>query len=353
MHSLDADCTDISVIIPVYNRALYLQRAVASTLQNDGIRIEVVVVDDGSTDDSAEVARAFGPPVRVLPQPNAGPAAARNRGFAESRGRFVRFLDSDDWLLPGANDRQLAALDRSGADVCYGNWRDAFEGQGDQDADAVAGLRPSHLGDHQPELQSMGPVSDPVEALLGDRWCPNFCYLLRRESVCAAGGWDEDRALIGIEDFDFILRVALRGARFTYLHQDVGRYFQHAGPRTSRDSLMGWCVAKRRILERAIHHLESAGGWTDGRRHATAYTLLRLAKQVHGLDRDEFAACLSLLRKVAPRYRPPGALYPIMVRILGYERAEAILEARRCLWAAGGAGRHTTARACIKKATRR
>ena len=309
----------VSIIIPVYNRASLLKRAIVSALQDAEVRTEVVVVDDGSTDESAEIARSMGPPVRVFRQQNAGPSTARNHGFAESVGTYVRFLDSDDWLLPGANAAQVAQLERSGADVCYGDWRSAFR---DENSEQSAG-RP---------LLSMGPVGDPVEALLGDRWAPNFGYLMRRELVDAVGGWDEDRALTGIEDFDFILRVALNGGRFIHLDRDVGRYYHHPGPRTSTSSLLGWCNAKKAILETGIRFLEGESAWTDGRRQATARTLLRLAKQYYGLDRTQFRACLARIADIAPQFQPPGRLYRTMVGILGYAGTEAILEVRRRLW---------------------
>lgn len=104
----------ISVVIPCYNHARFLREAIESV----GVpprALEVVVVDDGSTDDSAEVARESGhasaTSVRVIRQPNAGVAAARNRGFRESRGTFVVFLDSDDRLAPNAIEAGARALD--------------------------------------------------------------------------------------------------------------------------------------------------------------------------------------------------------------------------------------------------
>lgn len=100
----------ISVIIPVHNGARYLAEAIRSvqfqTLPPD----EIIVVDDGSTDASAEVARAFGPPVRVLTQANLGPAAARNLGVVHATGDLLAFLDADDLWLPDKLARQAEVL---------------------------------------------------------------------------------------------------------------------------------------------------------------------------------------------------------------------------------------------------
>src|SRR5579885_1516999 len=93
---------DLSVIIPAYNRAGFLPAVVDSLRAAGAGSLEILVVDDGSTDDTAAVAAALGPPVRYVRQANAGPAAARNHGFGLCAGRYVAFVDSDDEWLPGA-----------------------------------------------------------------------------------------------------------------------------------------------------------------------------------------------------------------------------------------------------------
>ena len=92
----------VSAITPAYNAAGHLSRAIASVLAQAFAPLEIIVVDDGSTDDTFDVAASLGPPVRVVRQENAGAAAARNRGVSESRGDFVAFLDSDDEWRPAS-----------------------------------------------------------------------------------------------------------------------------------------------------------------------------------------------------------------------------------------------------------
>lgn len=100
----------VAVVIPVYNGACYLAAAIESVLAQSLPPAEVIVVDDGSTDDGAAVACAFGPPVRVLTQTNRGPAAARNLGVAHSSGDLLAFLDADDLWLPDKLARQMQVL---------------------------------------------------------------------------------------------------------------------------------------------------------------------------------------------------------------------------------------------------
>lgn len=99
----------VAAVIPVYNGAAFVADAIESVLAQTHAVAECVVVDDGSTDATAEVVGRFGARVRLIRQPNAGVATARNRGVAESAARFVAFLDADDAWKPDKIERQLAA----------------------------------------------------------------------------------------------------------------------------------------------------------------------------------------------------------------------------------------------------
>lgn len=103
--------SSITVVIPTYNRADWLPATVGSVLQQTRPADEVLIVDDGSTDRTAEVCAAFPAPVRYVRQENAGVSAARNRGVREARGEWVAFLDSDDLWEPAKLEVQLAALE--------------------------------------------------------------------------------------------------------------------------------------------------------------------------------------------------------------------------------------------------
>src|SRR5215471_20650978 len=101
----------VSVIVPTYNRAARLRTCLQSVIDGGESCAEVIVVDDGSEDDTREVVKGFGPAVRYVYQSNRGPSAARNAGVRLARGRYIAFLDSDDRLLPAPYSRVAAFLD--------------------------------------------------------------------------------------------------------------------------------------------------------------------------------------------------------------------------------------------------
>jgi glycosyltransferase involved in cell wall biosynthesis len=100
----------VSVIIPAYNAEIFLREAIGSVLGQAYRPIEVNVVDDGSTDGTAQIAAGYGDAVKCIRQPNAGPAAARNRGIAAAQGDVLAFLDADDVWTEGALEAQMSCL---------------------------------------------------------------------------------------------------------------------------------------------------------------------------------------------------------------------------------------------------
>lgn len=134
----------VSVIIPVYNCECYLAQAIESVLAQTYQPIELIVVDDGSTDGSAEVAQQFTPHVRYHRQANSGTAVARNRGVTLARGSFLAFLDADDVWVADKLARQLAAFrDTPDLDMVFGHVRQFYSREGQLD-DSPAGTMPGY-----------------------------------------------------------------------------------------------------------------------------------------------------------------------------------------------------------------
>jgi len=108
----------VSVVIPAYNAARFIRRAVDSALDQTWQSREIVVVNDGSTDDTDRVLAEYGDSIRVIHKPNGGLSSARNRGIRESRGDYVAFLDADDYWLPEKLRRQVEALSNPKIGFC-------------------------------------------------------------------------------------------------------------------------------------------------------------------------------------------------------------------------------------------
>ncbi len=132
----------ISIVVPAYNRADLIGETVSSILAQSYLRWELVVVDDGSTDGTAEAVARAGrgdSRVRCVRQANSERAVARNRGIREARGEWVAFLDSDDLWLPTKLERQVEVVHRDDSDCCYC----LFEVLGDIGKDVSQGESPA------------------------------------------------------------------------------------------------------------------------------------------------------------------------------------------------------------------
>lgn len=213
----------VSVIVPAYNAVKTLGETLRSACAQQGVELEVLVVDDGSTDGSAELAASFGPPVRVLRQTNAGVGAARNRGLAEARGRWIAFLDADDLWEPDKLSRQLELLRARGK--AYG-----FCYTGIELIDAH-GSALEHVAWSKPGMRPEGWVFRRL--LLGGNFVTTSSVLVLHEIVKQVGQFVTERTFS--EDYDMWLRLARR-TPFTYVPRPLVRYrfdpvsYSHADP---------------------------------------------------------------------------------------------------------------------------
>ena len=135
----------ISVVIPLYNKALYVQHAVRSVLASEHLPHEVIVVDDGSTDDGPQQVRAVGDPrVRLVSQDNRGVSAARNRGIDEARGEYVAFLDADDYWTAGYLGAIADLIARFPGCGMYATHFYYFRDDGFRRVPRLRGVKPGH-----------------------------------------------------------------------------------------------------------------------------------------------------------------------------------------------------------------
>lgn len=226
----------VSVVIPCFNTGRFLAEAIESVFAQTWREHEVIVVDDGSTDDSARIAAAY-TDVRLVRQANAGVSAARNRGLAECRGEHLVFLDADDRLLPGAL--------RLGVDVSATRPECAF----------VHGFSRTIERDGTPLPGRVEPRSDSTYLTLleGQGLVPPASAMFRRSAVEAVGGFDPRVSVV--EDHDLYLRVARRFPFFCH-NEVVCEYRVH----DQNASLQSATRTLLKVLEVIDRHEREADG---------------------------------------------------------------------------------------------
>jgi hypothetical protein len=211
----DDAARQVSVVIPAYNRADCVGAAIDSALAQTLPPLEVIVVDDGSTDRTAEVLSRYGPRIRVIRQENRGLSAARNAGIGQARGRWIALLDSDDEWLADKLERQMDAVERFGgeAGLCF---CDCVLMGGPDDGRTLFGLAGFEGGASQPEL-----IANAAAAVTSRRHLVHPSSLLIDRRWLRPGPAFDERLRLA-EDTDFLFRLSSK-TRFCVVHAPLVR----------------------------------------------------------------------------------------------------------------------------------
>jgi glycosyltransferase involved in cell wall biosynthesis len=234
----------VSVVIPAFNAGRYLGEAIESVLAQTYAAVETIVVDDGSSDGTAAIARSYAG-VELIAQENGGPAAARNRGFAASRGEVVAFHDADDLMTPDKLAVQVGELLASPAIGCVLAEQELLIEEGAElpfwaegsNVPTVMPAKPEELAD-EPDVHPMTMV-------------------VRREVFERIGGFDEE--MRAAEDFDWMLRAAEDGVEFARLPRVLLKRRVHPASLTQNAAAgrAGHFLALKKRIER--HRARAAG----------------------------------------------------------------------------------------------
>jgi GT2 family glycosyltransferase len=234
----------ISVVIPAFNASRLLPATLESVLNQTLSAAEILVIDDGSTDNTAEVAEAFGSPVRVIRRPNSRQAASRNLGAAEATSEWIAFIDADDLWEKDKLEKQMTALEaRPEASLCY-TARQCFEQDGEELRKTI--------------LIPVPPVERVREALYRNTTFLPSSVVIRRSTFLSSGGFDTRYTIV--EDWDLWLRLLHSGIAFASCQEPLLLYRMHAGGVSRRAD-----VALRESLEiyrtQVLPHLSPLSGW--------------------------------------------------------------------------------------------
>jgi len=290
----------VSVIVPVFNGEKYIAEALESVLSQTYPDVECIVVDDGSTDRTADIVRGFGERVRYLYQENAERSAARNAGIALASGDFLSFLDADDLLAPCKLAEQIAFLEASpGYDAVYSRVT-YFQDTGNRNFFTVRRITPS------------GDITLPL--LLGNFITMNS-PLIRRAAVERVSGFDP--SLTRYEDWDFLLRLALTGSRFGFLDSCHALCRMH-GENTVRDGLLMFeaklSVACKTVLQFG-DELRRRG--IEGRGIAAFHQADYGRKLILGGRVEEGRGLIAEACRVPFRHRMKFRIFALAARLLG------------------------------------
>jgi glycosyltransferase involved in cell wall biosynthesis len=307
----------VSVIIPCYNQERFLPACLASVIDQDYRPLEVVIVDDGSSDGTGRIMNDFqnirraGVLVKCIHQAKYGAAHARNQGCSQAQGEFIQFLDGDDLLCRGKLSKQVEVLkNEADVDVVYG------DGQYLIDFNESARKGP---------VISLGSCSDVVETLLNfERWIPIFSCLSRRSAIQLCGPWDHQ--LPTYEDPEYWLRMAIKGKRFRYKAGINGLYRKHSrntGPESEK-SLLIREKTRRRILTLAEHLLRTRGALNEQRIRTMAESHEGIARLVYPADVECFENSLRDILRLWPKFRPRSRKARFVSSMIGLRNFEKL-----------------------------
>lgn len=274
----------VSIIIPCYNAEPWIAEAIRSALSQTYSPVEVIVIDDGSTDRSLEIIKSFGDDIRWETGPNRGGDRARNHGFALSAGEYIQFLDADDYLLPGKVERQMQVFSSNRADVVY--------------EDSQVLIESANGNQKWGSLEISGAHADILERML-NVWAPPPCaLLLSRSAIDKADGWNE--SLTSAQDNDFYIRLALAGSIFLYSPGCQCVYRNSSTPRVSTRNVRATDESLVSVLREAKDKLLQSGRLTPNYRHAIARSYSRVARKYLDKDFDWYSDLLHEALELSP-----------------------------------------------------
>jgi glycosyltransferase involved in cell wall biosynthesis len=300
----------ISVIIPCYNAERTLAATIASALEQD-VEKEVIVVNDGSTDGSAEIISEFGNRIRSLSTANRGVSSARESGTKLACGQYIQYLDSDDLLAPATLGARLEAV--SNADVAHTDWQKLEFGRGGTYvlADII-----------QPNLAAIERDAEEATAT-SEFWAPPAALLYRREIVERIGGWPA--GLPVIQDARYLFEAARYKARFAYV-AGVGAYYRVLPDSLSRQNLTRFIADCARNASEIETIWRGQGTLAPSRVEALARMWAPVVKAALLNGLDEFEEARARYNGLAARQSLFEAGF-LLRRIVGASAATSVLQA--------------------------
>jgi len=261
----------VSVVIPCFNCEAYLAEAIESALAQTYPNVEIIVVDDASTDGSLAIARCYEPRIKIISyNVNRERSWCRNKAVELSSGKFIALLDGDDIWVPEKLSRQMALFDDSLVGVVYSN---AYIYEFETSANRID--LPTY--DSRRRFPLALPMHNVDVALFKENPVVASSAMIRREAFGDVGGFDLVRSILGAEDLDLWLRISRAGWCFQYVDAPLVYYRMHSQQTTMNSDVMCFAIQSvyaryldkvrgarcrsefREAYERILHMLEEVG----------------------------------------------------------------------------------------------
>lgn len=316
----------ISVVVPCYNAERWVAECIQSCLDQTYQPIEIIVVDDGSTDQSQRIilnlSRSSHVSIRFIEGSHKGACAARNRGLAAATGDYVQFLDADDLMCSRKIELQAIASMHNPDAVPCGPW---------------LWLQPSN-GEWLTELprQHMSNSGDLIHEWLEGRFLAAHSFLWPRRLIIELGGWDE--SLSSFQDGDLFIRAVLNDIPFVFVPEAVAYYrtgsnFSSVSSMRTMDSLN----SRIRVLDKVQAALENRGD-LQKYRAGLAKSHYALARAFSLDQPDEARNCFKRFLELSPDGRVPGGFANhLATRLLGVVKKEKLAHKLQALRRVAGA----------------
>lgn len=237
MHS-DSSRPAVSVVIPAYNAASYIEETLDSVLAQTYRDFETIVIDDGSTDNTGEVISQYGDAVRYIRKENGGSASARNRGIREARGRYIAFLDADDLWIPEKLERLHELFEKDPA-LAWA-YSDALFVEAETDK---ALYRASQI--------RARPQGDVLQPLMLGNFMPPSMIVVKRNVLEEVGGFDESELRRISEDWELCMRIAARYP-IRYLDEPLVHIRKHSENKTGTMNLEHALQSRLTTIKEAV-----------------------------------------------------------------------------------------------------
>lgn len=304
----------VSVIIPAFNSGQTIAKTIESVLRQDYSPIEIIVINDGSVDDTEKIVKGF-KDVKYFFKENAGVSIARNFGLAHASGKYIQYLDADDLLAEGKLKIQVSALQNNNADVAYGDWiKFTEENSVFKELELV-----KRIMERRAEIE-----------LITDFWIPLAALLYSKKIVEKIGPWNLNLPII--QDARYALDAARQGAKFIYTEGVMAYYRAHTSgslSTKSKISFMTDCLKNAIEIDldwrKYYHH--------DKEKKEAIISVLRFCvNEFSGLDKKLHKQAIDKILEIDPQFIPKGSSGLIALsKIMGYRNAERIAYYKRKL----------------------